>query len=61
MSGQPPAVSADATADILSSAEKDPKGENAPGQDGGDANGPKKVKTEKERTDNPHDSSTSTT
>lgn len=50
MSGQPPALSAETTEALISSAEKDPQGQNAPGQDGGDANAPKKQKTEKERT-----------
>ena len=48
ISGQPPPVSSEATEAIISSAEKDPKGINAPGQDGGDSDAPKKVKTEKE-------------
>lgn len=50
MSGQPPAPSAETTEALLSSAQKDPQGQNAPGQDGGDAEAPKKQKTEKERT-----------
>ena len=50
VSGQPPALSAETTDALISSAEKDPQGQNAPGQDGGDAEAPKKQKTEKERT-----------
>jgi valyl-tRNA synthetase len=50
VSGQPPAPSAETTEALLSSAQKDPQGQNAPGQDGGDAEAPKKQKTEKERT-----------
>ncbi|KAG9697153.1 valyl-tRNA synthetase-like protein, partial [Aureobasidium melanogenum] len=48
VSGQPPAPSAETTEALLSSAQKDPQGQNAPGQDGGDAEAPKKQKTEKE-------------
>lgn len=50
VSGQPPALSAEATDAIVAASEKDPKGTNVPGQDGGDSEGPKKAKTEKERT-----------
>jgi len=39
--------------DIAASAEKDLKGTNEPGQDGGDSEAPKKAKTEKERTKSP--------
>jgi len=49
---QPPPVSQEVAADVVSAAEKDPKGHNAPGQDSvAEASGePKKEKTEKERT-----------
>ncbi|KAK4890586.1 hypothetical protein LTR27_010748 [Elasticomyces elasticus] len=46
--GPPPALSDDAKAAILGAAESDPKGTNVPGQDGGDKDGDKKVKSEKE-------------
>jgi len=55
VSGRPPPVSSEATDAILSSANSDAKGVNAPGQDGGDKDAPKKVKTEKERTNLPQD------
>lgn len=48
VSGQPPSVSAEVTNDILASANKDPKGTSAIGQDGGDSEAPKKAKSEKE-------------
>lgn len=48
VSGQPPPVSAEATEALVSASEKDPQGQNAPGRDGGDAEAPKKQKTEKE-------------
>ena len=50
VSGQPPAVAAETTEALVSASEKDPQGQNAPGRDGGDAEAPKKQKTEKERT-----------
>ncbi|KAK0259952.1 hypothetical protein LTR91_000497 [Friedmanniomyces endolithicus] len=48
VTGQPPPLSDDAKAAILGAAEDDPKGTNAPGQDGGDKDGDQKVKSEKE-------------
>lgn len=50
VSGQPPSLSTEATEALVSSSQKDPQGHNAPGRDGGDAEAPKKQKTEKERT-----------
>ena len=50
VTGQPPPVSSEVTEAILKSSEQDPQGQNAPGQDGGDKDAGKKVKTEKERT-----------
>ncbi|KAI7255738.1 valyl-tRNA synthetase-like protein [Hortaea werneckii] len=48
VSGQPPQPSDEAKSAILDSSNQDPKGVNAPGQDGGDKNGEKKEKTERE-------------
>jgi valyl-tRNA synthetase len=48
MSGQPPPPSDDTKAAILEAANGDLKGHNVPGQDGGDKNAEKKVKSEKE-------------
>ncbi|KAK3675677.1 hypothetical protein LTR78_004318 [Recurvomyces mirabilis] len=48
VSGQPPPLSDEAKSAILDSANGDPKGHNAPGKDGGDQDGEKKVKSEKE-------------
>lgn len=50
-SGPPPPVSSEAAEALVSASEKDPKGHNAPGKDGGDSGAPKKEKTDKERTD----------
>lgn len=49
--GPPPPVSSDLAEALVSASEKDLKGQNAPGKDGGDSGAPKKEKTEKERTD----------
>ncbi|KXS96898.1 hypothetical protein AC578_6221 [Pseudocercospora eumusae] len=46
--GQPPPPSAESKNAILEAANGDIKGQSAPGKDGGDANAPKKEKTEKE-------------
>ena len=48
VTGQPPPPSDDAKAAILEAANGDLKGHNAPGKDGGDKAGEKKVKSEKE-------------
>ncbi|KAK3078796.1 hypothetical protein LTR53_020628, partial [Teratosphaeriaceae sp. CCFEE 6253] len=47
-SGPPPPPSDDAKAALLGDAESDAKGLNAPGQDGGDQTGDKKVKSDKD-------------
>lgn len=48
VSGQPPPLSNDTKAAILEAADGDIKGHNAPGQDGGDKQGEKKEKSERE-------------
>ncbi|KAI7692351.1 valyl-tRNA synthetase-like protein, partial [Hortaea werneckii] len=48
VSGQPPQPSDETKSAILDSSNQDPKGVNAPGQDGGDKNGEKKEKSERE-------------
>ena len=48
---QPPQASSEAMSDLLGSSQKDPMGQHQGGQDGGDKNADKKVKSEKERTD----------
>lgn len=48
---QPPQASSEAMSDLLVSSQKDPMGQHQGGQDGGDKNAEKKVKSEKERTD----------
>ena len=48
---QPPQASSEAMSDLLGSSQNDPMGQHQGGQDGGDKNADKKVKSEKERTD----------
>ncbi|KAK5112485.1 hypothetical protein LTR62_004242 [Meristemomyces frigidus] len=48
ISGQPPPLADDVESAILEAANGDVKGHNVPGQDGGDQNAEKKVKSEKE-------------
>ena len=48
--GQPPPVSTETAAALVSSSDNDPIGQNAPGKDGGEKDAGKKQKTEKERT-----------
>ena len=48
-SGPPPQASSETVAAITQAANVDPLGQHAGGKDGGDADAPKKVKSEKER------------
>ena len=50
VSGPPPQASEEATSAILAATKKDPLGQHAGGQDGGDKAADQKVKSEKERT-----------
>ena len=48
VTGPPPPVDENSQKDLLAGAQADATGQSAPGKDGGDKDGPKKVKTEKE-------------
>ncbi|KAL9120281.1 MAG: hypothetical protein Q9187_003160 [Circinaria calcarea] len=48
ITGQPPQLSSEATAELLGAQKEDPLGQHAGGQDGGDEEGGKKIKSEKE-------------
>lgn len=48
---QPPQASSDAVSDLLGASKDDPMGQHQGGKDGGDKDGDKKVKSEKERMD----------
>lgn len=51
ISGQPPPTSSETTSALLAAAKDDPMGQHEGGQDGGDKDAEKKVKSEKDRTD----------
>ena len=51
ISGPPPALSTEATAALLGNSQNDALGQQEGGQDGGDKDEGKKMKSEKERTD----------
>ena len=49
VSGQPPSASQETTAALLGASKDDPMGQHEGGQDRGDKDAPKKIKSEKER------------
>lgn len=51
ITGQPPQVMSEVTAALIGAQKKDPLGQHIGGQDGGDEDGEKKIKSEKECTD----------